>query len=363
MNVNLSYKLTLLVTLFLTFTFIIGFNFKENSNTLPKQLIEAEGEVELHEQKLSNFTLGDGEEYKLVNSSIKQFYTIAFSGNIVKFDTLTIGKGSGRYLTSNLIITPDSIIANRVTNVTARTAFKHQLKLKNDISIEIERGLSSSTVTIINEKDTLTFSSDFIGMNQPFIHSSGTVINVNSFEFICEDYMSDVFVFGDSYVNSASSSRWPYYIHDAGYQFLCDGLPGGKSKDSYDFINAAFSVNKPKYAVWCLGMNDTSDTDRIANEEWKSYVKKVMDLCEKHNVTLILSTVPTVEIKNNRGKNDFVRASGYRYIDFDEAVSDGEGNWKAGMLAKDGVHPAEIGAKAMADRFISDFPEIKDYIR
>ena len=110
-------------------------------------------------------------------------------------------------------------------------------------------------------------------------------------------------------------------------------------------------------------MNDKSDVERVANDEWKAYVEKVIKLCDESNVTLIFATVPTVEIRNNRGKNDFVRASGYRYIDFDEAVSDGEGNWKEGMLAKDGVHPAEIGAKAMADRFMADFPEIKNYIR
>ena len=361
MKLEFKNKTTQLLILLIIASCTYGFISKAPRQHHPR--INASKEVEIQPQKLSNFTLADGEEYKLVNSSIKQFYTITFSGEIVKFDTLTIGKGSGRYLTSYLIITPDSIIANRVTNATARTAIKHSLKLINDISIKIERGLSLSIVTIINENDTLSFSSDFIGMNQPFIHSSGTEIKVDTFEFICEDYNSDVFVFGDSYVNSASPSRWPYYVNSAGYQFLCDGLPGGRSKDSYDFINSAFSIHKPKYAVWCLGMNDISDTERVPNEEWKSNVKKVMDLCSKHNVTLILSTVPTVEIKNNRGKNDFVRASGYRYIDFDEAVSDGEGNWKEGMLAKDGVHPAEIGAKAMADRFIADFPEIKNYFR
>lgn len=124
-------------------------------------------------------------------------------------------------------------------------------------------------------------------MNQPFIHSSGTQIAVDTFEFICEDYYSDVFVFGDSYVNSSSPARWPYYTHAAGYQFLCDGLPGGGSKDGFDFINAAFSIHQPKYAIWCLGMNDKSDEDSIANENWKNYVEKVKDLCAKNNVTLI----------------------------------------------------------------------------
>lgn len=320
-------------------------------------------EVEIHPQKLNNFTLKEGESYQLVNSSIKQFYTINFKGTIEKFDTLSIGKGSGRYLSSNLTITPDSIISTRVTNIINRKAIKHALQLKNELSIKIERDLSSSSVTIINESDTITFSSDFIGMNHPFIRSSGTQIKVDTFEFICKDYFSDVFVFGDSYVNSASPARWPYYTHGGGYQFLCDGLPGGRSKDSFDFINAAFSIHQPKYVIWCLGMNDKSDEGRIPNEDWKNYAKKVMELCAKHNVALIFSTVPSVEKRNNRGKNDFVRASGYRYIDFDKAVSDGEGKWKEGLLAKDGVHPTEKGAKAMADRFLLDFPEIKNYKR
>lgn len=360
---NLEFKnkpiqfLTLLIAAICTTGFII------NETKQHHPFIYPATEVEIHPQKLSKFTLKEDESYQLVNSSIKQFYTINFKGTIEKFDTLSIGKGSGRYLTSNLTITPDSIISTRITNVTNRKAIKHALQLKNELSIKIERDLSSSTITIINEGDTLSFSSDFIGMNHPFIRSSGTQIKVDTFEFICEDYFSDVFVFGDSYVNSANPARWPYYTHAAGYQFLCDGLPGGRSKDSFDFINAAFSIHQPKYAIWCLGMNDKSDEGRIPNEDWKIYAKKVMDLCAKHNVTLIFSTVPSVEKRNNRGKNDFVRASGYRYIDFDKAVSDGEGKWEEGLLAKDGVHPTEKGAEAMADRFLMDFPEIKNYNR
>lgn len=361
MELDFKYKAIYFLTSLLFISSIYSFTSKELIQDPP--CINTFKEGEIHPQKLSNFTLKEGESYQLINSSIKQFYTINFKGTIEKFDTLSIGKGSGRYLTSNLTITPDSIISTRVTNVTNRKAIKHALPLRNELSIKIERDLSSSTVTIINESDTVTFSSDFIGMNHPFIRSSGTQIEVDTFEFICEDYFSDVFVFGDSYVNSASPARWPYYTHAAGYQFLCDGLPGGRSKDSFDFINAAFSVHQPKYAIWCLGMNDKSDEARIPNEDWKNYAKKVMDLCAKHNVTLIFSTVPSVEKRNNRGKNDFVRSSGYRYIDFDKAVSDGEGKWKEGLLAKDGVHPTEKGAEAMADRFLLDFPEIKDYTR
>ena len=107
-------------------------------------------------------------------------------------------------------------------------------------------------------------------------------------------------------------------------------------------------------------MNDGSDKF-MANLTWKYYVKKLMDLCDKNNITLILATIPTVPTRDNTGKNDFVRNSGYRYIDFDKAVSDGMGNWKKGMLSDDGVHPTESGAEAMSEVFLKDFPEIKNY--
>ncbi len=74
------------------------------------------------------------------------------------------------------------------------------------------------------------------------------------------------------------------------------------------------------------------------------------------------ATVLSIKI-DNTGKNKFVRESGYRYIDFDEAVSDGIGNWKSGMLSNDGVHPSKAGAKIMADIFLIDFPEIMNYTK
>jgi len=343
-------------------TSVAGFGYGGESNHAQKLYPLQKPELELFERNRSNFTLHSGDECKLINSAIKQDYQILFSGSIIHFDTLLIGKGSDKYLSSYLLIDQDSIVFCRITHTKTLKSYKHHFSLRNNFSIRIDRKADSALVTIINEKDTLTITSDFTGMNHPFVRSRGSVIDVDKFEFNCDDYYSDVYVFGDSYVNCGSPQRWPYYLYRKGYPFLCDGLPGGKSADSYDYIHSAFSVHKPKYVIWCLGMNDKSDQN-MPDPAWKSYVQKVMDLCDRNNVTLILTTIPTVPARDHTGKNEFVRKSGYRYIDFDQAVSDGIGNWKKGMLAADGVHPTETGAKAMAEEFLRGFPEIENYTK
>ncbi|WP_373710719.1 hypothetical protein [Jeotgalibaca porci] len=63
---------------------------------------------------------------------------------------------------------------------------------------------------------------------------------------------------------------------------------------------------------------------------------------------------------NNSFKNEIVRASGYRYIDFANAVggeSVGSG-WYTGMLSADNIHPAVLGAQKLALRALQDVPEL-----
>ena len=245
-------KTILIFVILLSFSSIIIYQFRREIRYILNFYTQPKVELKLYEIKRSNFILNNGDKIQLINSAIKQDYDIFFSGNIVNFDTLIIGKGMERYQSSYLLITRDSIIFNIITHVKTRNAYKHNLRLKGDLSINIQRKVNSANVTIINEKDTFKIISGFVGMDNPFIHSLGSFINVSKFEFTCNDYYSDVYVFGDSYVSCYSPTRWPYYLYNNSFKFLCDGLPGGNSIDSYDYINSAFSVNKPKYVIWCL---------------------------------------------------------------------------------------------------------------
>ena len=89
----------------------------------------------------------------------------------------------------------------------------------------------------------------------------------------------------------------------------------------------------------------------------------------RKKITPILCTIPNVkggavddtDIVNMRlhnFKNDYVKASGYRYIDFYKAVGADDVNWYPNMLYSDGVHPDVLGAEAMYYQALVDFPEL-----
>ena len=58
--------------------------------------------------------------------------------------------------------------------------------------------------------------------------------------------------------------------------------------------------------------------------------------------------------------NDWVKNSGYRYVDQCKAVTvDGAGLvWKDGYVYSDGVHPTALGHKAIYDVFVKELPEL-----
>ena len=137
------------------------------------------------------------------------------------------------------------------------------------------------------------------------------------------------------------------------------GYPGRNSASGLDDFKQALTHGTPEYAVWCLGMNDT-DTEAAISDDYKKAVDEFLSICEEKGITPILSTIPCTPKVHNNHKNAWVRASGYRYVDFASAVCGNEplSNWSEGMLSSDLVHPAIPGAKALYARFIADFPEI-----
>ena len=90
----------------------------------------------------------------------------------------------------------------------------------------------------------------------------------------------------------------------------------------------------------------------------------LIEICKTYNITPILSTIPSVPTEIHTQLNNWVRNSGYRYIDFSSAVkTDGDYYWKGwgtenALLSDDEVHPTEQGAKVLAEQVLNDFPEI-----
>ncbi len=205
------------------------------------------------------------------------------------------------------------------------------------------------------------------GYGVPFVQNLGsTAVGVETRFMPCDIY-KPIWLFGDSYLSLIATARWPYYTAQLGFtHFLLDNRPGENQAEAWADLNTLINLGgRPKTLCWCLGMNGGADTqsgnDYVVNASQKSYIDMVKELCEKLNITPIFATIPTVPTIQHTGLCNYIRSLGCRYIDFAEAVgADAAGNWKAGMLSDDGVHPTQLGAKALAMRAMVDFAEIAE---
>ena len=269
----------------------------------------------------------------------------------------------------------------------------HGLDLSGTVDVRIACDLNKTPgkayVTVTSGGKSF---SEYVGWNgrngDVFMRTSCAVYDVRM-QYSAESYKCKIWLLGDSYFNTCADCRWPYYMVKDGYtEVMLMGYPGRESEAGVnDFMNA-LEFGTPEYAVWCLGMNN-GDGDTV-NPSYAAAVDKFLALCRERKITPILSTTPSTPIVNNAHKNEFVKNSGYRYIDFAKAVEKEydealigkayETNagirynktgyeWKSieqngkvmdYLFMKDLVHPETAGAVALYERVLIDFPQIKD---
>jgi hypothetical protein len=174
-----------------------------------------------------------------------------------------------------------------------------------------------------------------------------------------DDYRKTIYLFGDSYFNTNDPSRWPYYLKRDGFlNCLMAGYPGMASQRAIVDFKLALERGAPRYAVWCMGMNN-GDKDGKINPDYLACTEEFLAICKERGIIPILSTIPSTPKVDNTYKNKFVVESGCRYIDFNRAVgADKDINWYPEMLYQDQVHPAKRGAEALYMQVLVDFPEI-----
>ena len=136
-------------------------------------------------------------------------------------------------------------------------------------------------------------------------------------------------------------------------KFLIDGLAGGGSAELRADLDKALVFGTPKFLLWCLGMND-------GYSGWLANFNSLKAVCDEKGIELVLQTIPIPNLSTSDNQvqiNNAVRASGLRYIDAAAAMSPNSSYpWYDGYNA-DGVHPTTLGARVLAARFLSDFPE------
>lgn len=133
------------------------------------------------------------------------------------------------------------------------------------------------------------------------------------------------------------------------------GLAGLNSSGAYNNLVKSLNFGTPKFLVGCLGMNDDENG-------YKTYLDNVIALCEAKGIELILYKVPTVPTRDRSAINAYMESKGLRYVDAYKAVgAEADGTWYDGFQAGDGVHPTQLGAKAISMRMLVDVPEIMQY--
>ena len=306
--------------------------------------------------------LVDGEQIKLEQNSIKKNKTLSFYAEIDAFSGIRIGHGEGVYGASYIEIDGAEIrLYNKNTDAELQVTFNHGLGVSDFISVfmKVDEESLITIQLITNAGSYKTEPHLWNGYNgSPFAKSLGSIFRNCELVFDSEDYQKPIFAFGDSYFGLTVEDRWPYYIKEYDYDnWLLNGFPGQNSLSAKAMFDSILPKNTPEIVFWGLGMND-GDSDSV-NQNWLSVYNYVKEYCNANNIELILATIPNTPSVNNTYKNDIVRRSGYRYVDFNKAVgADKDVNWYSGMLHTDNVHPTILGAKQLANRALLDIPEL-----
>lgn len=314
-----------------------------------------------------------GDELVIGANCVKTYKEIVFSGMIGTFNSLVVGHGRlGGYSSAWIEIDHTNIYTHMNSDSVSDT-IPHGLTITNNIQVRVIKDfhVSWGKVEIISNGQKFSTETHWTGdCGDIYAKSIGSTLSNCSLGWSSKCLTSPIWMFGDSYF-SITPDRWVYYLKNQHDKVLIDGLSGAYSTTIYPDLENLLKIGKPDVVIWCLGMNDP-DTQSEVNASWKSVFDKVVKLCSDNNITLIAATIPTVRggvtddsdvppnMRIHKFKNEIVKASGLRYIDFESAVGASRinGEWFDGMLEDAGVHPTESGAKALFYQALSDAPEL-----
>ena len=248
-----------------------------------------------------------------------------------------------------------------------KATYQHGLSLTNKTTVIVECSLVDTdfgTVLKISDEYGNEFKQnlDTWGQGAAFFYNNTSSSMDVSLSFMPRDIDKKIWVFGDSYFDF-----FPPYLYELGFsKWLRNSQPGDSPNVGFEELKNLLSLGfVPKYVLWCLGMNgdtnESKDGDSwVINKYQKTYVDAVKKLCEDNNIIPVFVCVPPVPTRQKTGYREYIKSLGVRYVDIYDAVGTNEsGVWTTGLISDDGVHPnRERGGKVIADRFVSDFPEI-----
>lgn len=318
--------------------------------------------------------LTNGQQIVIDKNSIITDKYIAFSAKIESFNSITIGHGYSNYDASYITIDEENITEYNQSGSLQSKEYAHGLTITNNIQVLVKKEPNVSKVVISSNGEEFEQNlSLFYGNGDIFIESNNSILNDCSLGFYSPSITCDTWLFGDSYFSESYNERWTSYLISNGYhKCLYNAYGGATSVKAFEDLTNLLTIGLPRRIVWCMGMNDV-DVNYAISESWRITYYKLRNLCLAYDIDLVLATIPSATggtseddesgnngvFRNNNYKNSFVRDSGYRYIDFENAVgASAQGVWYDGMLSSDGIHPTAKGAIALYHQAIADCPEL-----
>lgn len=292
-------------------------------------------------------------------------YQICFKGYIVEFNEITIGKGENQFCGMYVTINKSGIKVYKSSDGNMVGEYSCDIIFKDYIGVNIIADLSGHA-----DIEILTNGGYFRQENVIWDGWQGTLFVKSNgmnrlkdckLSYVCNGWRKPVWLFGDSYFCTTNPARWTSHLTKNGFDnFMLNGYSGRNSEAALESLTHILKYATPETIIWCLGMND-ADSEFSINEDWEKVINEVMNICDENGIELILATIPECVSVNNEYKNEYVRNSEYRYIDFAKAVRANENaKWYDSMLEdKDvAVHPTETGAIALYNEAVVTCPEL-----
>ena len=309
---------------------------------------------------LADSTLSLGANHVMNN---KRLTLTFYADQLKEGDVISLGHGEGASGGSSVEITATHIRAYYYTPKKVEYVnSEHGLDISGEVTVIIRAGFGKANVRIETE-DGVFVTGDFKWGGRKgdiYAGSIGAKLEDVTLSWSCSDFDQEVWMLGDSYFNMTDTQRWPSYMLKEGYtEYLLTGFPGRKSAEALDDFKTLLEFGTPRYAVWCMGMNDGDNANSV-NTSWEKATEEFIAICDEKGIIPVLATIPNTPTVVNSFKNEIVEASGCRYIDFAAAVNGTEKGsaWDAGMLANDQVHPLAPGAKALWEQVKKDISDI-----
>lgn len=287
-----------------------------------------------------------------------------------------IGKDSGGS-TSGTMITFDSsnnvkinswVTTNTLVNTTPITGFS----LTQNIWYDIFWRKSGYTYTIeIREvsgpgvfSTTYSWPTQSVlpgnGYGKPTLIAISGTIQAIDFSFSNNNLNAEFCVWGDSFTEGSAyaqyyESRWVKQVRDAiGVGSVFAAGRGGETiltLASRFSSELSWTIN-PKYVILAIG------TNAVSNASFVSQLNIMLNLvATKRAIPILTTCVRTQQQANIDANNAWVRSSGYRHIEFANALTTDQNNnvWKPGFVGPDLIHPTDLGNNAMAQEALSSF--------